>query len=58
MTRLSISSSQLVASPFQTTQEGHVAETEVCGTVSEGYLTFDLPPFSSVVLSSAMPESK
>ena len=27
---------------IQTTQEGHVAATEVCGTVSEGYLTFHL----------------
>ena len=37
---------------IQTTQEGHTAETEELGTVSEGFLTFDLPPFSSVILSS------
>ena len=42
---------------IQTTQDGHMTETEVCGTVSEGYLTFDLPPFSSVVLSSTAPEN-
>ena len=35
-----------------TTQEGHVPEPEECGVVSEGYLTFDLPPFSSVILSN------
>lgn len=37
---------------IQTTQEGHTAEAEELGTVSEGFLTFDLPPFSSVILSS------
>jgi alpha-glucosidase len=35
---------------IQTSQEGHVTETEKCGVVEEGYLTFDLPPFSSVIL--------
>ena len=43
---------------IQTAQDGHVTETEVCGIVSEGYLTFDLPPFSSVVLSSTAPEKQ
>ena len=34
----------------RTTQEGHETEPEEVGVVSEGFLAFDLPPFSSVIL--------
>ena len=35
---------------LQTTADGHVTESEKWGAVSDGYLTFDMPPFSSVIL--------
>ena len=34
----------------QTTQEDHTVESEQWAMVSEGFLTFALPPFSSVIL--------
>ena len=37
---------------IQTVQDGHTTEVDKIGTVSEGYLAFDLPPFSSVILSN------
>ena len=40
----------------QTSQEGHeTAPDEVC-RVTEGFLAFDLPPFSSVILCNRIPE--
>ena len=33
-----------------TTQDDHTKESEQAGVVSEGFLTFTLPPFSSVIL--------
>ncbi|MBR5960411.1 MAG: alpha-glycosidase [Clostridia bacterium] len=38
----------------QTTQDGHLASNEVWGIVTDGVLTFNLPPFSSIVLSNAV----
>ena len=38
---------------LQTLQEGHGTNDEDWGEVTDGYLTFDLPPFSSAVLSNA-----
>ncbi len=38
---------------LQTLQEGHGTNDENWGEVTDGYLTFDLPPFSSAVLSNA-----
>ena len=35
-----------------TTQDGHSIEREAAGTVQDGYLSFSLPPFSSVILSN------
>ena len=35
---------------IQTTADGHVTDPEKFGTVSDGYITFDLPPYSSVIL--------
>ena len=35
----------------QTTQEGHEKDSGKQYTVTDGYLAFDLPPFSSVILS-------
>ena len=35
---------------LQTTQETHATEPEKWGLVSDGFLAFDLPPFSSVIL--------
>ena len=35
-----------------TMQDGHSAEKKAAGFVSEGYLEFRLPPFSSVILSN------
>ena len=37
---------------IQTVQDGHTTEQETTGSVSEGYRTFDLAPFSSVILSN------
>ena len=37
---------------MQTTQDCHVTDPEKWGTVTDGYLVFDLPPFSSVILSN------
>ena len=37
---------------IQTIQDGHTTEQEKTGTVSEGFLSFDLAPFSSVILSN------
>ncbi len=37
---------------IRTTQEGHSAEKEKIGEVADGYLAFDLPPFSSIILSN------
>ena len=41
----------------QTTQETHAMESEKWGTVTEGYLTFDVPPYSSVILANREPET-
>jgi len=38
---------------IQTTQETHATEHETWGTVTDGFLTFNLSPYSSVVLSNA-----
>ena len=35
---------------IQTTQDCHTTEPEKTGTVTEGYLSFDLAPFSSIIL--------
>ena len=35
---------------LQTTQETHAIDTEKWDTVADGYISFDLPPFSSVIL--------
>ena len=35
---------------IQTSEKGHTTECELCGSVMDGYLSFDLPPYSSVVL--------
>lgn len=40
----------------QTTQDGHMTSNEVWGIVTDGVLTFNLPPFSSIVLSNAVIE--
>ena len=37
---------------IRTVQDGHSAECEETGIVTDGYLAFDLPPFSSVILSN------
>ncbi len=37
---------------LQTTKECHVTEPEKWGAVADGYLAFDLPPFSSAVISN------
>ncbi len=37
---------------IRTMQDGHTVEKETAGTVTDGYLTFDLPPFSSVILAN------
>lgn len=37
---------------IRTTQDGHTAGAEVCPVVADGYLAFDLPPFSSIILSN------
>ncbi len=42
---------------IQTTQDGHLASNEVWGIVTDGVLTFNLPPFSSIVLSNAVIEN-
>lgn len=38
---------------IRTTQEDYTVEQEAVGTVQDGYLSFDLPPFSSVILANA-----
>ena len=42
---------------IQTTQDCHTTDLEKTGKVSEGYLSFDLAPFSSIVLSNVPGES-
>ena len=37
---------------IQTTQDGHIVEPVPVGKVEDGYLLFNLPPFSSVILSN------
>ena len=37
---------------IRTAQDGHSVEREAAGTVQDGYLSFSLPPFSSVILSN------
>ena len=37
---------------IETSQEGHEPECTECGTVKDGYLTFNLPPYSAIVLSN------
>jgi len=37
---------------IQTTQDTHTTEPEKTGVVSEGFLAFDLPPFSAIILSN------
>nr|AHF26236.1 neopullulanase 2 [uncultured bacterium Contigcl_1794] len=37
----------------QTTQETHSVESERWGVVTDGYLVFDLPPYSSAIVSNA-----
>ena len=37
---------------IRTVQDGHSTECEETGIVTDGYLAFDLPPFSSVILSN------
>ena len=37
---------------IQTTQDGHTVEPVPVGQVEDGYLLFNLPPFSSVILSN------
>ncbi len=38
-----------------TGQEGHSVDPEPCPPVQDGYLSFDLPPFSSVIFSNEAP---
>ena len=35
-----------------TGSEGHTLEEEVCPPVKDGYLSFDLPPFSAVIYAN------
>lgn len=37
---------------IQTDEKGHTTEPESCEPVQHGYLSFDLPPFSSVIFSN------
>ena len=37
---------------IQTGEKGHTTEPESCEPVQHGYLSFDLPPFSSVIFSN------
>ncbi len=37
---------------IQTTQEGHTIEKEVAGKVTEGCLSFSLPPYASAILAN------
>ena len=39
---------------IRTTRNGHSLEKEIVGTVADGFLAFELPPFSSVILSNAL----
>ena len=39
-----------------TTQDSHETEPQNAGAVTDGYLAFDLPPFSSVILCNKTPE--
>ena len=38
---------------IRTSQDGHTADREQAGIVENGFLSFELPPFSSVILSNA-----
>ena len=38
---------------IQTTQDCHVTDSEKWGSVTDGYLAFDLPPFSSAIICNA-----
>ncbi len=38
---------------MQTTQETHSADSERWGVVADGYLVFDLPPYSAAIVSNA-----
>lgn len=40
-----------------TGQDSHTADPEKVAVVSEGYIAFDLPPFSSVILCNHAPEN-
>ena len=40
---------------LQTTMDGHVTDAEKWGPVTDGYLTFDMPPFSSIILCNEHP---
>ena len=37
---------------IQTTSDTHATDSEKWGTVTEGYLVFDLPPYSSAIISN------
>ncbi len=37
---------------IRTSESGHEMDNEAAGTVSDGYISFDLPPYCSVVLSN------
>ena len=43
---------------FLSNEQGHSTEPEACPPVEDGYLSFDLPPFSSVILASPAPDGK
>ena len=43
---------------IQTSQEGHETVPEEVGRVADGFLAFDLPPFSSVILCNSAPEKE
>jgi alpha-glucosidase len=40
----------------QTSQDGHENKPEEVCRVSDGFLAFDLPPFSSVILCNRVPD--
>ena len=42
---------------LRTETDGHITDTEACEPVKEGYLSFDLPPFSSVVFANEPPRT-
>ena len=43
---------------IQTGAENHSTIPKVMGIVKDGYLSFDLPPFSAVILANELPETK